>query len=400
MERRWRSCCVSAQIVPGGIWQELTLDMSWTTVFPVLTDEMIEQFEAEATAAERAELDGWFSIERIVNPKPPTRHVVSTSLFWKHSRQGDPDLPTLDRKTLKHAKKRGLVRRFDPWSHYVEPLLVGARQILDGRSDVAFRVYLAADLDFLVKDLVKAGCEVRLMKSSSVRHNPGAMWRFLALKEKDALVTMCDSDRAPMAGPDILRTEEMAKAGLGLWRVPVWGDLKSDGTVPYRPMFGGQFGGCPKLPMRRLMKAFVWHSRRGTIPAKCQLPACGERAISGGAWPDYGFDEIFLIAAVYPRAARKGVLSFVPSNARSQLLPLDIEYVTWANPRSEVVYFSAGGCCGTPPNGALPTGERPRGLKSLEDFALLETAGLTQRHPLPEWAPRSNLGRGDINGEV
>ena len=39
----------------------------------------------------------------------------------------------------------------------------------------------------------------------------------------------------------------------------------------------------------------------------------------------HGFDEFSLIAAVYPRAARKGVLSFVPSNARFQLLPLDIE---------------------------------------------------------------------------
>ena len=94
------------------------------------------------------------------------------------------------------------------------------------------------------------------------------------------------------------------------------------------------------------MKAFIWHSRRGTIPAKCQIPGCGERPINGGSWPDYGFDEYFLIAAVYPRAARKGVLSFVPSNARSQLLPLDIEYVTWANPRSEVVYFGVAGCCG------------------------------------------------------
>ena len=42
-----------------------------------------------------------------------------------------------------------------------------------------------------------------------VRHNPGAMWRSLALEEKTSLVTMCDSDRAPMAEPDILRTEEM-----------------------------------------------------------------------------------------------------------------------------------------------------------------------------------------------
>lgn len=234
--------------------------MSWTTVFPVFTDEMVEQYEAESTSGKRTELDGWFSIQKIINPQPHVRHVVSTSLFWKNPRQDDPDLPSLDRKTLKHAKRGGLVRRYEPWSHYVEPLLAGARQILEKRTDVVFRVYLAADLEFLVKDLVKTGCEVRLMESSSVHHNPGAMWRFLALEEKDTLVTMCDSDRAPMVEPDILRTEEMAKAGLGLWRVRVWGDLASDGTVPYLPMFGGQFGGCPKLPIRRLMKAFVWQA--------------------------------------------------------------------------------------------------------------------------------------------
>jgi hypothetical protein len=33
--------------------------------------------------------------------------------------------------------------------------------------------------------------------------------------------------------------------------------------------------------------------------------------------------------------------------ARGPMIPLDIEYCTWANPRSEVVYFAAGGgCCG------------------------------------------------------
>lgn len=242
------------------------------------------------------------------------------------------------------------------------------------------------------------------MKSSSVRHNPGAMWRFLALEEKTCLVTMCDSDRAPTAEPDILRTEEMAKAGLGMWRLPVWGDLAPDGTVPYRPMFGGQFGGCPRLPMRRLMKAFVWHSRRGSISAKCQLPACGERLIKGALWPDYGFDEYFLIAAVYPRAARKGVLSFVPSNARSQLLPLDIEYVTWANPRSEVVYFGAGSCCvaapAPAPVPAAVVSHSVEGLMRLKDFDLLETDALTQRHVLPAMARRLNADAKKLHGTV
>ena len=133
--------------------------MSWTSVFPVLSDEMVGQYEAEATAAEKAELAEWFAVKTVINAKPETRHVASFSLFWKNPRQDDPDLPALDRKTLKHAKRRGLVRRFDPWSHYVQPLLDGARQILPNRSDVSFRIYLAADLELLVKDLVKAGCE-------------------------------------------------------------------------------------------------------------------------------------------------------------------------------------------------------------------------------------------------
>ena len=37
--------------------------------------------------------------------------------------------------------------------------------------------------------------------------------------------------------------------------------------------------------------------------------------------------------------ARRGTLSFIPKNALSLLLPVDIEYLTWANRSSELVYF-------------------------------------------------------------
>lgn len=46
-----------------------------------------------------------------------------------------------------------------------------------------------------------------------------------------------------------------------------------------------------------------------------------------------------MLAGLYPRMAPRGTLTFVPSDAQSTLLPLDIEYVTWANRRSELVYF-------------------------------------------------------------
>jgi hypothetical protein len=377
--------------------------MSWTSAFPVLSEEMVREYSAGATKEERAELEEWFGVQKVINPTPGPRHLVSFSLFWKNRTAAEPDLPPLNRNLLETASRRGLVSKYDPWSHYVEPLLDTAGLVLKAREDVAFRVYLAADLEFLVKDLVRVGCEVCLMKSSSVRHNPGAMWRFLALEEKGRMVTVSDSDRARVVEADLLRTEETTKAGLALWRVPVWGDIGREGTVPYRPMVATHFGGCPRLPMRKLLMAFVWQQRRGSIATTCQIPMCGERPIAGTAWPDYGVDEYFLLATVYPRAARKGILSFVPSDARSQLLLLDIEYATWANPRSELVYFGNNGACCAPRPGAptigIPNKETP-GLMALEDFTVLDPEGLTQRHRLPPFARRPQPHRQDITGRV
>ena len=68
------------------------------------------------------------------------------------------------------------------------------------------------------------------------------------------------------------------------------------------------------------MKALIWHTRRGSINNKCKLPGCGEQVIYGTQWPDYGFDEWFLQAAIFPRAARHRVLSFVPAAAKSWIL--------------------------------------------------------------------------------
>lgn len=144
---------------------------------------MVREDAARATKEERAEMEEWFGVARVINARLEPRHLVSFSLFWKNAETTDPELPKLDRRTLKSAKRRNLVQKYDPWSHYAQPLLEAATLILKARKDVSFRVYLAADLDFPVKDLVRAGCEVFVMKSSSLRHNPGAMWRFLALEE-------------------------------------------------------------------------------------------------------------------------------------------------------------------------------------------------------------------------
>ena len=179
------------------------------------------------------------------------------------------------------------------------------------------------------------------MKSPSIRHNPGAMWRFLAL-EHEGLVTITDSDRAPEVLHDIERTEITVNHGLGHWRVPyIWGEDEHD-CSHYRTVMACQFGSSTSLPVSTLMRAMLWHTRRGTLPVECRKGHVKLRAF-GSNWPDYGFDEWFLSVAVYPRIARSGVLTFVPWNDRrlNHWFALDIEYVTWANPRSEIIYHGS-----------------------------------------------------------
>ncbi|MEZ5304789.1 MAG: hypothetical protein R3F11_29700 [Verrucomicrobiales bacterium] len=251
---------------------------------------------------------------------------------------------------------------------------------------------MAADLEFLVGDLAEAGCEVRLMRGSSIRHNPGAMWRFLALSDRGRLVTVVDSDRGPLVELEITRTEAMARAGLNFWRVPVFSDYDKDGRMGYRPILACQFGSAQSLPMAKLLKAHVWHRLRGTLPTTCKMPGCGEPEITGTRWPNYGYDEWFLLSAVYPRVARRGVLTFVPAAAKARMLPLDIEYVTWANPRGEVFYFGndASCCC-------EPVKTEPKScLTAIEDYEISESVNLTQKHRVPAWAARSKVSQSSL----
>ena len=139
--------------------------MSWTDVFPVLTDEQVASYEAAVTAKEAELLEEWCGVAQIFNPQPG-KHLVAATLFWKNCANEQGELPKISRELMKHAASVNLVSRYAPWDHYVQPLLDGATLMKSNRPDVVFRVYLAADLDFLVADLVEVGCEVMLMKSS------------------------------------------------------------------------------------------------------------------------------------------------------------------------------------------------------------------------------------------
>ena len=149
-------------------------------------------------------------------------HLVATSLFWKPAHAAERDFPQPSRSLLMEAKRLGLVSRHAPWEHYVRPLLDGAEKLREERPDIVFRVYLAADLEFLTDDLVTAGCEVMVMNGSSLRHNPGALWRFLAFEEAGRWVTITDADHASEILHNIERTEHAMRADTGCGARPTF----------------------------------------------------------------------------------------------------------------------------------------------------------------------------------
>jgi hypothetical protein len=313
--------------------------MSWTDLFPVFTDDMVEDFEKLATEAEKLELETFHGVDKVFNAQDKP-HIVSVSLFWKHVRESDPDLPEPTRELMMNAKQLGLVRRFSPWETYVEPLLHHVPTLREQYPDVAFRVYLARDLEFLIVDLLQAGCEVFWMKSSSIRLVPGSLWRLLPFEESGKLITMLDSDLMKEAPKFIAKTQAMEEANLGAWRIPLAKDFGPDGRVPYLPFLGCNAGMRGGWPVRQLLDAFTWHCRAGRMSTSVNLPTGGTSTIEQSRWPDYGFEEWFLLAVMYPRVAHEGILTFLLPTDQSVFLSQDIEYVTWANSNSEIVYFT------------------------------------------------------------
>jgi hypothetical protein len=327
--------------------------MSWTQIFPVLTDEMVSDYLEGATEGEKSKYEEWLGVKRVVPESLGIRakvtlensggelgrkSIVSATLFWKHINSGDPDLPVPTREFLTDARTLGLVKRFSPWESYIAPLLLRTADIVRDHPQVTFRLYLGSDLEFLIPELSAVGWEIHLMKSPSIRYCPGGFWRFLALEE-DAIVTVIDTDRISRAPSEICRSEEMARMGLGLWRVPGYYNAEPREHVRYRPILGGHFGALGNLPMRTLVEAFLWHSEHETLRKTAFVPGVGELPIQFATWPNYGFDEWFQLAVLYPRLVQRGTLTFIPKDARSLFLPVDLEYAQWANPNSESLFF-------------------------------------------------------------
>jgi hypothetical protein len=189
------------------------------------------------------------------------------------------------------------------------------------------------------------------MKSSSIKQAPGSLWRFLPLSEKGKTITVTDTDRLGEIESDLARSRMLEATEVGTWRVPVPNDLNHELKVCYIPFIGCQFGvKGGLLEVEELLKAFTWSCVHDKVEANVILPNCGPLPMARQTWPDYCFDEFFMAVAAYPRLAQDGMMTFIPGNGSSQLMTLDIEYTTWGNPASEVIYFPSGSCCGQEQN--------------------------------------------------
>jgi hypothetical protein len=312
----------------------LARSAGWSRFFGFLSDDDVAEFEAVVEAAERDELNRAFEVRRVINPRP-AEHLLATSLFWKHVDVGTPELPTPTLELLQYPKRAGLKLRYEPWKHYVQPLLKGSAKLAKSRPDVTVRVYLAEDLEFLVPMLAEH-CEVCLMAHSSTRHCPGAMWRFLAMEDGFDLVSIIDADLVDYNGEVVVRrTEALNVSGAGTWRRGTSSEVDANGYFVYRPMVACHFGTRVRLPISALAKAFVWHLRRGLFPKTLRHPRHGEMCHFQHPWPGYALDEWFLATAVHPRVLPFGLETGGDARIGSAAAA-DMALAAMASPRSRM----------------------------------------------------------------
>ena len=308
--------------------------MSWSDSHPVLTDQMIEDYEAEASAAEIQNISGLYASMEILNAKRGD-HIVSVSLVAS-------DL---------HDGRENASKSEEPWSpehenlqEYIAPLLAHARRIESSNSGHSLRVHLENGLGGLAPSLLESGCEVWLMGSAESSPALGKLWRLLALRETDSLVTVTSMSRLADLEADMTRTKMTALGGLRTWRTPGNFATGCCSRLLYSPFSGAGFGAKGGLDVSRLLQAFTWHTWQGSMPNEVHCPSSAV-PLHGPAWTSADFDEWFIAAAIYPRLAADGILTFAPARAMPPMFALDVEYCTWANPNSQLIHVPISGGC-------------------------------------------------------
>lgn len=157
------------------------------------------------------------------------------------------------------------------------------------------------------------------------------------MEDAPDLVSILDADILDSRRELVRRADCLRTCDLPTWRRPNANvpEVDHGGWFVYRSMIAWPLATRVRLPIRRLLEAFVWHTLRGDIPSVLEYPGKGRIPYFGTRWPGYGFDEWFLSVALYPRLAARGMLTDVSATSPGYAFPLDLEYAAWANPLSE-----------------------------------------------------------------
>jgi hypothetical protein len=307
--------------------------MSWSDSHPILTDQMVDDYEAEASDVEIQKISGLYSSVEVLNARS-SDHIVSISLVADDFRE--------ERGSTSESGEAGRPGS-ESWLEHITPLLEHSRRIGSLNSGSSLRVHLENGLGGLAPSLVEAGCEVWLMGSAESSPALGKLWRLLALREPDSMVTVTSMSRLADLEADMTRTKRTALGDLRAWRIPGNFATGCCGRLLYKPFSSVGFGAKGGLDVNRLLQAFTWHTWQGSMPNEVHCPS-STVPLYGPAWTGADFDEWFIAAALYPRLAADGILTFAPARAMPPMFALDVEYCTWANPNSQLIHLPASGC--------------------------------------------------------
>lgn len=297
------------------------------------------EYDRQADPASRRLVSSMFAEQAVIGCGSHQR-VIGCALFCKSVDSG-PIWPQPTRETVHTIMARRGAMTW--WEAYAAPLLDNLHRLPYTLPDVDVHVFLAADLGWLVEALALPNVVVHLMEHSSLAAAPGMMWRFLAHDVPGAAEAFClDVEDDWSWFVRLRRVEEWRRSGLALFRhlhpqdfVPGSGDV----TI-YRPLVGCHIAYRPQpdFVMRKACEAFVWLTMMGRVSTTLVHPTRGEVQIFGHRWPEYGFDEAFLLRVFYPFWLSRGVSTNFNVLDDSLLFAQDLCATLKAHPDSTVTH--------------------------------------------------------------
>jgi len=262
-------------------------------------------------------LENMFKIKDIIKPLKGynSNKLVSTSLFYKPAsfpeknieKNSETNLFTIEDLHIKSTtpKLKRLNKTF--FELYVNNFFHNS--LLDNNRDWDFRVYLANDLQCLIPFFKELNVEIVLMEHNSDYHNPGAMWRYLAMTpsiSNHETVLIRELDNRFLAGNVLYKTilKQLEKPEICMSRKIQ--DVNNGYQRRLMPLIsGGCFAFNPyKLKIKSIEKLMT-----GYIHFNIE-----NDTLCIGKYPNYGFDENFLKHVIYWLVTHKsGMSTVIPS---------------------------------------------------------------------------------------